>query len=212
MHACGHDTHVAILMGVAEVLAGMRTNLPGSVKFIFQPAEEGAPPGEEGGAGLMIRKACWRTRHPRRFSGFMSFPPPWEPSTTVPAPSWRRLTGSTSRCGEADSRRRAVGRGRSHRGRLADRTRVADHPEPPDQCHQRSRGGDGGHDRGGNRGNIIPDSVVMQGTIRTFDEAMRADIKERIKRTVDLIAGSAGATATVDFGTGNNRQPRMTPH
>ena len=45
----------------------------------------------------------------------------------------------------------------------------------------------------------------MQGTIRTFDEAMRADIKERIKRTVDLIAGSAGATATVDFGTGNNR-------
>ena len=62
MHACGHDTHVAILMGVAEVLAGMRTNLPGSVKFIFQPAEEGAPPGEEGGAGLMIRKACWGTR------------------------------------------------------------------------------------------------------------------------------------------------------
>ena len=56
MHACGHDTHVAILMGVAEVLAGMRTNLPGSVKFIFQPAEEGAPPGEEGGAGLMIKE------------------------------------------------------------------------------------------------------------------------------------------------------------
>ena len=50
MHACGHDNHVAILMGVAEVLAGMRAQLPGTVKFLFQPAEEGAPPGEDGGA------------------------------------------------------------------------------------------------------------------------------------------------------------------
>jgi amidohydrolase len=57
---------------------------------------------------------------------------------------------------------------------------------------------------GGNRGNIIPDSVVMQGTIRTFDEAMRADIKERVRRTAESIAGAAGATAAVDFGTGNN--------
>jgi amidohydrolase len=57
---------------------------------------------------------------------------------------------------------------------------------------------------GGNRGNIIPDSVMMEGTVRSFDEAMRADIKERIRRTVTSIAQSAGATATVDFGTGNN--------
>ena len=54
MHACGHDTHMAILMGAAEILAGMREQLPGTVKFIFQPAEEGAPKGEEGGAKLMI--------------------------------------------------------------------------------------------------------------------------------------------------------------
>src|SRR5918994_32121 len=56
MHACGHDAHVAILLGVAEVLAGMRRELPGTVKFIFQPAEEGAPQGEEGGAGLMVKE------------------------------------------------------------------------------------------------------------------------------------------------------------
>ncbi len=56
MHACGHDTHVAILMGVAEVMAGMRTELPGTVKFVFQPAEEGAPEGEEGGAELMVKQ------------------------------------------------------------------------------------------------------------------------------------------------------------
>jgi amidohydrolase len=61
-----------------------------------------------------------------------------------------------------------------------------------------------GRIQGGNRGNIIPDSVMMEGTVRTFDEAMRADIKERIRRTAQSIAQSAGATATVDFGTGNN--------
>ena len=56
MHACGHDTHVAILMGVAEVLAAMKAELPGTVKFVFQPAEEGPPQGEEGGAELMVKE------------------------------------------------------------------------------------------------------------------------------------------------------------
>src|SRR5688572_23068573 len=56
MHACGHDTHVAILMGVAEILAAVRSEIPGSVKFIFQPAEEGPPLGEQGGAELMVKE------------------------------------------------------------------------------------------------------------------------------------------------------------
>ena len=56
MHACGHDTHIAILMGVAEILAKNKDKITGTVKFIFQPAEEGAPPGEEGGALLMIKE------------------------------------------------------------------------------------------------------------------------------------------------------------
>ena len=60
MHACGHDTHVAILMGVAEVLVGMKDQLSGTVVFLFQPAEEGAPPGEEGGAELMVKEGVFK--------------------------------------------------------------------------------------------------------------------------------------------------------
>src|SRR5204862_1373245 len=58
MHACGHDAHVAILLGVAEVLAGVRDEIPGTIKFLFQPAEEGAPEGEEGGAALMVKEGA----------------------------------------------------------------------------------------------------------------------------------------------------------
>ena len=64
MHACGHDAHMAILMGTAQILAGMRDALPGSVMFIFQPAEEGAPPGETGGARLMIEEGIFADRAP----------------------------------------------------------------------------------------------------------------------------------------------------
>jgi amidohydrolase len=64
MHACGHDTHIALLMGTAEILASMRRELPGTVKFIFQPAEEGAPAGEEGGAALMVKEGML-TKGPR---------------------------------------------------------------------------------------------------------------------------------------------------
>src|SRR5204863_5871722 len=63
MHACGHDAHVAILLGVAEVLSGIRDEIPGTVKFLFQPAEEGAPEGEEGGAKLMVKEGA--LEHPR---------------------------------------------------------------------------------------------------------------------------------------------------
>src|SRR2546428_6972330 len=74
MHACGHDTHTAMLMGVAEVLAGMRNDLPGTVKFIFQPAEEGAPAGEQGGAELMITEGALENPKPDAIFGLHVFP------------------------------------------------------------------------------------------------------------------------------------------
>ena len=73
MHACGHDNHVAILMGVAELFAGLKSQLPGTVKFIFQPAEEGAPSGEEGGAELMVREGVMQDPKPDVIFGLHVF-------------------------------------------------------------------------------------------------------------------------------------------
>ena len=73
MHACGHDCHVAVLMGVAELLTGMKTQLRGRIKFIFQPAEEGPPPGEEGGAALMIKQGVLENPKPDVIFGLHVF-------------------------------------------------------------------------------------------------------------------------------------------
>ena len=73
MHACGHDCHVAVLMGVAEILAGIKTQLSGRIKFIFQPAEEGPPPGEEGGAALMIKQGVLENPQPDVIFGLHVF-------------------------------------------------------------------------------------------------------------------------------------------
>ena len=77
MHACGHDIHTAVQLGVASVLSAMKAELPGTVKFIFQPAEEGPPPGEQGGASLMVKEGVLENPRPARSSG------------CTPSPRWR---------------------------------------------------------------------------------------------------------------------------
>ena len=205
MHACGHDNHVAILMGVAEVLAGMKKDLPGTVKFIFQPAEEGPPLGEEGGAELMIKEGALTDPVPNVIFGLHVWPEPvgtvgYRSGPLMAASDWLyinikgRQTHGAQPWGGVDP---IVVASQVVLGLQAIASRQINVSKVPAIITV-------GMIQGGNRGNIIPDSVVMQGTVRTFDEEMRKDIKMRIRRTAESIAQSAGATAVVDFGTGNN--------
>lgn len=205
MHACGHDNHVAILMGVAEVLVTVKDQLPGTVKFIFQPAEEGAPAGEEGGAGLMIREGALDNPRPSAIFGLHVWPNEvgtigYRSGPLMAASDWLdivvkgRQTHGAQPWGGIDPiviSSQIVLALQTIASRQVDVTNV-----PAIVTI--------GMFQGGNRGNIIPDSVVMQGTVRTFDETMRADVKSRIRRTVENIAASAGATARVSFGSGSN--------
>ena len=202
MHACGHDAHTAMLMGVAEVLAGMRRDLPGTVKFIFQPAEEGAPAGERGGAELMIEEGALDDPKPSAIFGLHVFP--------YPAGEIRYRSGGTMASADAF---RIVVRGRQTHGAIpwagidpiviasqivlglqTIASRQVDVTAAPVIVTV-------GAINGGVRYNIIPDSVVMIGTIRTFDTAVRNDIHARVRRTAESIAQSAGATAQVVIDT-----------
>jgi amidohydrolase len=198
-HACGHDAHVAILMGVAEMLAGMRDEIPGTVKFIFQPAEEGLPPGEEGGARLMIAE------------GALDNPAPDAIFALHVSPGDLNKLLYTERTLLASMDRFTIAvHGRQTHGAFPERG-----VDPIVVAAQVIIGLQtitsrqiGSHNRavisvgqieGGERFNIIPDDVVLVGTVRTLDETVRADIKERMIRTAESIAASAGATAEVTF-------------
>ena len=204
MHACGHDNHVAILLGTAAVLAGMRSEFAGAVKFIFQPAEEGAPAGEEGGAGLMVREGALADPVPGAIFGLHVWPEPVGSIAYRPGPFMAAADGlslvvrgkqthGAQPWGGVDP---IVVTSQIVLGLQTIASRQIDVTKVPAIITI-------GSIHGGNRGNIIPDSVVLQGTVRTFDEAMRKDIQERIRRTAEQIARSAGATASVEFSSPN---------
>ncbi|MCW5619548.1 MAG: amidohydrolase [Burkholderiales bacterium] len=200
MHACGHDTHVAILMGVAEVLTRMRSELPGAVKFIFQPAEEGPPEGEEGGAALMIKEGVMDAE-PRpevifglhigsiHETGTIAY----RPGATLAAADVLRITvrgrqtHGSAPWGGVDPIVVASQIVLGLQTIVSRQVNIAREPAVVTI---------GGID-GGNRFNIIPDKVEMVGTIRTFDEALRDDIHRRIALTAENIAEASGATAEV---------------
>jgi amidohydrolase len=199
MHACGHDTHTAILMAVASVLAGLRGQLSGSVKFIFQPAEEGPPEGERGGAELMIEQGALKNPEPEVIFGLhvISMLP-----TGVIGLRGGPLMAS------ADQFKISV-RGRQTHGaapwRGVDPIVTASQVVLGLQTIV-SRQVDISHEpavvtvgqiKGGVRDNIIPDRVEMSGTIRTFDEAMRSDIHTRVRDTAEGIAKAARAECEV---------------
>ncbi len=199
MHACGHDCHVAILLGVASVLAGVRSQLRGSVKFIFQPAEEMPPEGEEGGAKMMIAEGALENPAPGAIFGLHV----------------------TSRLALG-----AIGYRAGPTMASSDKLRITVHGK---QTHGAapwlgvdpivtaaqvilglqtviSRGTDIAREpavvtigmiRGGVRENIIPDSVEMRGTIRAFDEDMRDEIHERVTTLAEAVARGSRARCAV---------------
>ncbi|MGH7529170.1 MAG: amidohydrolase [Gemmatimonadales bacterium] len=203
MHACGHDAHVAILMGVAEVLAGMRAQLPGTVKFIFQPAEEGAPAGERGGAEMMIAEGALDDPRPAAIFGLHVFPYPsgeirYRPEGTMASSDAFRIVvrgRQTHGAAPWDGIDPVVVAAEIILGLQTITSRQIDITAAPAIVTV-------GAISGGVRYNIIPDSVVLVGTIRAFDTAVRRDIHARVRRTAEGIAQSAGATAALTIQEG----------
>ena len=179
MHACGHDNHVAILMGAAEVLAGMRAQLPGTIKFVFQPAEEGL-----GGASAMVADGVNANPRPDAWFGLHVWPFRVGHIGVRPGPemaaagNFRIIVKGVQTHGSQPwsgvdpivvSSQIVLGL----QTIVSRQTNISVLPAVLTV----------GQIQGGNRSNISPDSVVMVGTLRTFDAAMRADITRRIERT-----------------------------
>ncbi len=203
MHACGHDTHVAILMAVAESLSQVKDQLAGDVLFVFQPAEEGAPEGEEGGAALMLKEGLFAEKPDAVFGlhvtsslntgqiGFREGPlMASEDSFTIKVNG--RQTHGSRPWGGIDP---IVASSQIIMATQTIASRQVNVTKAPSVISF-------GAVNGGIRSNIIPDEVELIGTIRTFDQDMRADIKKRLKHTAELTAQAAGASADVTIHHG----------
>ena len=144
MHACGHDNHMAILLGTATALARMKDRLPGTVKLIFQPAEEGLPPGEVGGAEQMIKESVLENPKVDAIFGLHVFPYPGRRRhLPIRSDDGERRFVSDPNQGPTDARGGAVGRRRSDRRWIAGRDGPADDHQPNGQHHRGAGGGDG---------------------------------------------------------------------
>ncbi len=199
MHACGHDSHIAMLMAVAEVLSGMKNDIRGTVKFIFQPAEEGPPEGEEGGAPLMIKEGVLENPkvdvlfglhiNSQTEIGLIKY----RSGGIMAASDWFtiKVKGKGSHGSQPWMAVDPVVVGaqiinglQTIVSRQSDLTR---NPVVISVCII----------QGGVRANIIPEEIQLTGTIRTLDTLMQTDVKKRIAETATKIAEASGATAEV---------------
>jgi len=199
MHACGHDAHTAILMGVAEALAKVREALPGSVKFIFQPAEEGPPPGEEGGAILMLKERVFENPKPDAIfglhviAGVPAGKITYRPGPLMASADWLYITVKGAQTHGAWPWRGidpVITSAQIVTALQNIVSRQIDVSLQPAVVTVATI-------NGGTRKNIIPDTVEMSGTIRTFDETMRSDIHRRVEHISKAIAAANNAEADV---------------
>lgn len=199
MHACGHDTHVAVLMGVAEILAKNKNELKGTVKFIFQPAEEGPPAGEKGGAGLMVEEGVLDNPKAEVIFGMhiQSISPlgriTYRPAGMMAASDWFSIKVKGKQSHGAAPWMGVDPIVVSAQIINGLQTIVSRQSELTKEAVVISVG----RIQAGVRENIIPEEAFMAGTIRTLDADMQKKVHEKLKLTATKIAESAGATAEV---------------
>jgi amidohydrolase len=203
MHACGHDTHVAMLMGTAEVLVGMKDRIKGTVVFIFQPAEEGPPAGEEGGAPLMVKEGVMDNPkidaifgihiNAQTEAGTIKY----KSGAAMASSDWfqikvkgRQTHGAYPWLGTDPIAVAA----QIYIGLQMIVSRQSELTKSPVIITV-------GKINGGVRENIIPEELTMAGTIRTLDSAIQKDVHQRVRTTAQKIAESMGASVDVSIDT-----------
>jgi amidohydrolase len=201
MHACGHDSHIAMLMGTATVLSKMKNEVPGTVVFLFQPAEEGPPEGVEAGAPLMVKDGALDDPKVEAVFGLHIQSNievgkiEYKPGAFMASSDWftilvqgRGSHGATPWQGIDP----IVVSAQIIEALQTIVSRQEDLTQAPVVITV-------GSINSGNRPNIVPSQAVLTGTIRTLDKNMRKDVFDRMRRTVESVASSAGATATITF-------------
>lgn len=199
MHACGHDTHVAMLMGTAEILASIKNEIQGTVKFIFQPAEEGPPEGEEGGAELMVKEGVLNNPKVDVIFGLHINAQTevgqikYRPKGTMASSDWFTIQVNGKQSHGAYPWQSVDPIVTASQIVLGLQTIVSRNVNLTENAAVVSVG----QINGGVRSNIIPESLTLSGTIRTLDAQTQDFIHSRIKTIATNIAESAGATSEV---------------